>query len=76
MKQCTVKVGMSVAYRSCFGSGSQSTAKIESIELCETEHEKDGIPVDSVDSDDLYRCCIGLDNDSWCYGSQIDRIID
>ena len=73
MTHCTVKVGMTVAYRSCFGSGSQSTAKIESIELCETEHEKDGIP---VDSDDLYRCCICLDNDSWCYGYQIDSIID
>ena len=71
----TVKVGMKVGYRGCFGSGPYEEVTIEGIELCEDEHEKYGEIVDEVDANDLYRCCLDLDNGHWAYGYQVERII-
>ena len=71
----TVKVGMTVEYRGCFGNGPVTTAKIESIDLCEDEHEKYGESVTEVDPSDLHRCCVSLDDNHWCYGYQIDTIV-
>ena len=71
----SVKVGQKVKYRGNFGSGPIQVVEIESIELCEDEHEKYGTPVDEVDVWDLKRCCVTLDNGHWAYGYQIVEIL-
>lgn len=70
-----VKVGMKVKYRGSFGSGPIEETTIESIELCEDEHEKYGVLVSEVSVKDLYRCCLDLDNEHWAYGYQITEIL-
>ena len=71
----SVKVGQKVKYRGNFGSGPIEVVTLESIELCEDEHEKYGTPVDEVDVWDLNRCCVCLDNGHWAYGYQIVEIL-
>lgn len=70
-----VKVGMKVKYRGSFGHGPIEEVTIEGIELCESEHEKYGIPTDEVWVKDLNRCCLDLDNGHWAYGYQVVEII-
>ena len=70
-----VKVGMKVMWRGGFGFDAPKEATLEYIELCEDEHEKYGEPVSEVRAEDLYRCCVDLDNGHWAYGYQITEII-
>lgn len=71
----TVKIGTRVRWRGCFGSDPAREAVIDSIDLCEHEHEKEGESVDEVDASDLYRCCVGLTNGHWAYGYQITELL-
>ena len=71
----TLKTGMAVMYRPCFGMDAPKRAVVLSMELCEDEHEKYGEPVDEVPADDVYRCCIVLDDEHWAYGYQVTEII-
>ena len=71
----TLKVGMSVIYRTSFGCGERAEAKVESIELCECEHEKYGEPMEEVPVEDVRRCCLDLNDGHWAYGYQITEIL-
>lgn len=64
----TVKVGMKVKYRGCWGHDAIEEVTIEGMELCENEGEKYGEPVDEVNVEDLHRCTLDLDNEHWAYG--------
>lgn len=70
-----VKVGTKVMYRGEWGYGPLEQVTIERIELCECEGCKYGDEVSEVSADDLYRCCVDLDNEHWAYGYQIEEII-
>ena len=69
-----VKVGMRVDYRQNFGHGPYREAVIETIEICDEEHEKYGEPVDEVSPEELGKCAITLSDGRWCYGYQIDEV--
>ena len=70
-----VKVGMKVMYRGAFGFGMPMETTLDGIELCESEHEKYGYPVNEVRAEDLYRCCVDLSDGHWAYGYQITEIL-
>lgn len=71
----TLKVGMAVIYRPSWGYDAPVEVKVEYIELCDMEGCKYGEPVEEVSAEDVYRCCVDLDNGHWAYGFQIDEII-
>ena len=71
----TMKTGMKVVYRGCWGQDAPKEAIVESMELCEHEHEKYGEPVDEVPAEDVKRCCVCLSDGHWAYGYQITEII-
>lgn len=70
-----VEVGMTVVYRGCWGAAAPKQVVIESITLCEEEGDKYGESVDSVDASDLNRCTLGLDDEHWCYGYQVEKVL-
>ena len=71
MAKTSLKVGDKVMYRGTFGRGVAKETTIESIELCEDEHEKYGEMVDEMTKADYERCCVSLADGHWCYGYQI-----
>lgn len=71
----TLKTGMKVMYRGCWGQDAPKETTVEGIELCEYEHEKYGEPVDEVAVQDIKRCCVDLADGHWAYGYQITEII-
>ena len=71
----TLKAGMKVVYRGSWGHDAPKEAIVEDIELCESEHEKYGEPVDEVAVKDIRRCCLDLSDGHWAYGYQITKII-
>lgn len=71
----SIEVGMTVVYRGCWGAAAPKRAVIETINLCENEGDKYGLSVDSVDSSDLRRCTLSLDDRHWCYGNQIEEVL-
>ena len=72
----TLKVGMKVRYRGCFGGGPSKVATVTDIELCKHEHEKDGETVNEVPVSKLCRCVLSLSDEHWAYGTQVDAIVD
>ena len=71
-----IKIGSKVIYRGNFGMGCPEKVTIESIDMCEKEGDKYGDAVDSIDWDmKNYGCCT-LSNGHWCYGGQIDLLLD
>jgi hypothetical protein len=73
--QQKLRVGMKVRYRTCFGGGPSKVATVESIELCKGAHQKEGIETDEVWVKDVYRCVLGLSDEHWAYGEQVDAIL-
>lgn len=71
----TLKTGMKVIYRGCWGQDAPKETTVNYIELCEGEHEKYGEPVDEVTVQDIKRCCVDLSDGHWAYGYQITEII-
>jgi hypothetical protein len=69
-----LKVGDVVLWRGSFGTAPAKRARVIAIELCHGAHEKDGDPVDEVESRLLGRCCVDLDNGHWAYGDQISLL--
>ena len=71
----TLKIGMSIIYRGAWGVDEPKETKVESIELCETEDEKYGEPVNEVSVQNIHRSTFILADGHWCYGWQITEII-
>ena len=70
-----IKVGMTVIYRGSWGHDAPKEAKIEAMELCESENEKYGEQVDEVAIEDIRRTTFDLNDEHWCYGWQVDEVI-
>ena len=63
-------------YRGLFGMGCPEKVTIESIDMCEKEGDKYGDAVESIDWDMKNYGCFTLSNGHWCYGWQIDLLLD
>ena len=71
-----IKIGSKVMYRGLFGMGRPEKVTIESIDMCEKEGDKYGDAVESIDWDMKNYGCFTLSNGHWCYGGQIDSLLD
>ena len=71
-----IKIGSKVIYRGNFGMGCPEKVTIESIDMCEKEGDKYGDAVESIDWDMKNYGCFTLSNGHWCYGEQIDLLLD
>lgn len=70
-----LKVGDTVSWRGSFGSDEPWPAAITKIDV-ETRGGKDGRSVQEVPWTEVSRenVVVGLDNNHWAYGNQIERI--
>ena len=71
-----IKIGSKVMYRGSFGMGCPEKVTIRSIDMCEEEGDKYGGAVESIDWDMKNYGCFTLSNGHWCYGGQIDLLLD
>ena len=71
-----IKIGSKVMYRGSFGMGCPEKVTIESIDMCKKERDKYGDAVDSIDWGMKNYGCFTLSNGHWCYGEQIDLLLD
>ena len=71
-----IKIGSKVIYRGTFGMGYPEEVTIEGISKCEFEGDKNGTPIDEIPFDEKDNCIFDLDNRHWCYGKQIDSLLD
>ena len=71
-----IKIGSKVMYRGSFGMGCPEKVTIESIDMCEKERDKYDDAVESIDWDMKNYGCFTLSNGHWCYGEQIDLLLD
>ena len=71
-----IKIGSKVIYRGNFGMGCPEKVTIESIDKCKKERDKYGDAVESIDWDMKNYGCFTLSNGHWCYGGQIDLLLD
>lgn len=71
-----IKIGSKVMYRGSFGMGCPEKVTIESIDMCKKERDKYGDAVESIDWDMKNYGCFTLSNGHWCYGEQIDLLLD
>ena len=71
-----IKIGSKVMYRGSFGMGCPEKVTIESIDMCEKEGDKYGDAVESIDWGMKNYGCFTLSNGHWCYGEQIDLLLD
>lgn len=71
-----IKIGSKVIYRGNFGMGCPEKVTIRSIDMCEEEGDKYGGAVESIDWDMKTYGCFTLSNGHWCYGEQIDSLLD
>ena len=71
-----IKIGSKVMYRGSFGMGCPEKVTIESIDMCKKERDKYGDAVESIDWGMKNYGCFTLSNGHWCYGEQIDLLLD
>ena len=71
-----IKIGSKVIYRGNFGMGCPEKVTIKSIDKCKKERDKYGDAVESIDWDMKNYGCFTLSNGHWCYGGQIDSLLD
>lgn len=76
MAKKEIKIGSKVMYRGSFGMGSPEEVTIESIDKCKEERDKYGDAVESIAWDMKNYGCFTLSNGHWCYGEQIDELLD
>ena len=76
MARKEIKIGSKVMYRGSFGMGCPEKVTIKSIDKRKKERDKYGDAVESIDWDMKNYGCFMLSNGHWCYGWQIDLLLD
>ena len=71
-----IKVGSRVMWSGGWGSEPAVEAKVERIEETDEPHDKYGREVDCIDFEDRDCAVLDLDNGHWCYGDQIEDVLD
>lgn len=76
MSKNIIKVGTIVQYRGGFGADAPTIVKVIGIEKSQNKRNKCGKPVVSVPFAEKDYCVFDLDNGHWCYGEQVDSIVE
>lgn len=72
-----IKIGSKIKYRGGFGFDPQTEAVVEGIDMSIYKHCKDFLhEVKKVRFDKRDYCLFYLSNEHWCYGEQIDEIVE
>lgn len=66
-----LKVGDMVVWRSSWGTGHPSLAKVKRIEVVEPGQKEGGVSVEEIQWANKSRIVVDLDNGHWAYGYQI-----
>ena len=75
-KDKVIKVGSKIKYRGCFGMDAPTIVTVEHIERSKYKRSKDGEVVPEIAFAERDYGVFCLDNSHWCYGEQIDDVID
>ena len=76
MDKDTIKIGTKVIWRNSWGKDAPREAVVRKIEKCVDKGSKYGKRVDAISWDDKDYGVYDLDNGHWCYGYQIDSIVE
>ena len=71
-----IKTGSKVKYRGCFGTDKPVIAVVEHIERSKYKRDKYGDEVPEIPFSEREYGVFVLDNSHWCYGEQIDDVIE
>ena len=71
-----IKVGSRVMWRGSWGSDPAVETTVERIEKTTEPHCKDGKSVKCIDFDERDCSVMDLANGHWCYGDQIEDVLD
>ena len=72
-----LKVGTKIKYRGRFGLEKPTIVTITNIERSKYKRDKhDGVNVDSIPFNKREYAVFDLDDGHWCYGEQIDEIVE
>ena len=71
-----IKIGTKVKWSGSWNTDPEQEVIVESISKCEFEGDKNGTPIDEIPFDEKNNCIFDLDNRHWCYGKQIDSLLD
>ena len=71
-----IKIGSKVVYRGCFGTFPPKEAVVLGIAQSNYKRDKDGYPVNYISFADREYATFDLDDGHWCYGEQIDSVIE
>lgn len=73
MSNDIIKIGDTITYRGCFGSGPEETVKVEGLTITQYPRDKygDNVQEVSVDLVKQNRVLFLLDNNHWCYSEQV-----
>ena len=71
-----IKIGTKVKWSGSWNTDPEQEVIVEGISKCEFEGDKNGTPIDEIPFDEKDNCIFDLDNRHWCYGKQIDSLLD
>ena len=76
MSEKLIKIGSKVMWSGCWGSDPAVAVTVIGIERTKQPHEKYGESVDSIPLSEREYAVLDVDHDHWCYGSQIESVLD
>lgn len=71
-----IKLGSEILYRGCFGIDKPTTAIVKQIERSKYKRDKYGEVVPEIPFSEREYAVFCLDNNHWCYGEQVDDVIE
>ena len=71
-----IKIGSKVKWSGSWNTDPEQEVIVDGISKCEFEGDKNGTPIDEIPFDEKDNCIFDLDNRHWCYGKQIDSLLD
>lgn len=71
-----IKAGSKIQYRGNFGMDKPTTAIVKQIERSKYKRDKYGEIVPEIPFSEREHGVFVLDNCHWCYGEQIDEVIE
>ena len=76
MTEGVIKIGSTIEYRASFGFGPYKTAEIVAIEKVFPGQKEGGVDVAEISWDEKEGAVFDLSDSHWCYGDQIESVLD